>query len=197
MTGGTETGSGAICGEPDGSQKCGPSPAGTGMQPGCSSQARNQPGRCSEGETGSFNDGCHLKLQKSACSTLQGKATFHENQATCLKSDSVTEAHHTVGLTSVSCPHSQARRAWVYEPDPGPWGGPPPRWPPGLGGRCRTHTHTHTHTHPHTHTHGSSQPLPNIPGDHPRPPHIPTCVHPHVHTGTWTHTPPRGLALSP
>lgn len=32
-----------------------------------------------------FNDGCHFKLQKLACSTLQGKATFHENQATCLE----------------------------------------------------------------------------------------------------------------
>ena len=42
-------------------------------------------GGVQRGEIGSFNEGCHFKLQKSACSTLQGKATFHENQATCLE----------------------------------------------------------------------------------------------------------------
>ena len=138
------------------------------------------------GETGSFNDGCHFKLQKSAHSTLQGKAAFHGNQATCLEEVSAAEAHHAVGPRSCSCPRPRARRAWEY--DPGPRGGPPPCWALGLGGRRRTqthtrthahtraHTHTHTraHTHTHTHTPGCSRStqllLPNRPRGHPRPP---------------------------
>lgn len=47
--------------------------------------SRSEPaGEVFRGETGSFNDGCHFKLQKSARSTLPGKAAFYENQATCL-----------------------------------------------------------------------------------------------------------------